>query len=70
MGVGDLPLMAKSPSLFVNKLHSDYQPLTYDCLEELHFNRTRDDITGNSRQLNMTVYSQHPFVKVASKTKI
>ena len=40
-GVGDLPWLYRRPELFVNKFHADDgEPLAYDCLEELIYNRT------------------------------
>jgi hypothetical protein len=44
LGVGDLPELLDCTELFVNKLHYNYQPLAYDCLEQLHYNRMRRDI--------------------------
>lgn len=44
--VRDLPLLASRPELFANKFHLNYEPLTLDCLEELHFNRTRNEISS------------------------
>ena len=61
-GVGDLKNMLTSEKLFLNKLHNDFQPLTYDCLEELHFNRTRQDILG-TRQLELAPYEVAYFVQ-------
>ena len=54
--------MFSSEKLFVNKFHYDYQPLTYDCLEELHFNKTREDILG-TRQLELAPYKIAYFVQ-------
>jgi len=39
-GVGDLPWLYRRPELFVNKFYADYEPLAYDCMEELIYNRT------------------------------
>ena len=41
MGVGDLKGITKSPALFVNKLHLDFEPLALDCMEEWHAGQTR-----------------------------
>ncbi|WAQ94345.1 GCNT1-like protein [Mya arenaria] len=43
LGVGDLQRLAKSEMLFANKFFLDFQPLALECLEELIYNRTRDD---------------------------
>jgi hypothetical protein len=39
-GVGDLPWLYRRPELFVNKFYADFEPLAYDCMEELIYNRT------------------------------
>ena len=39
-GLGDLPWLFRRPELFVNKFYADFEPLAYDCMEELIFNRT------------------------------
>ncbi len=62
VGIGDLPLLGASRHLFVNKVDDSYQRLTYDCLEELHFNRTREDILGVKR-ISMDFYKNLPFVQ-------
>lgn len=42
-GVGDLPLLARRPEFFANKFHLDYQRESLLCMDELIFNRTRDE---------------------------
>ena len=42
-GMGDLPLLAVRPELFANKFYIDYEPFTLECMEQLIFNRTRDE---------------------------
>ncbi|XP_064642575.1 beta-1,3-galactosyl-O-glycosyl-glycoprotein beta-1,6-N-acetylglucosaminyltransferase-like [Lineus longissimus] len=39
-GVGDLPKVVSSSGLFLNKIYLNFQPLTLDCLEEYHRNKT------------------------------
>ncbi|ESO11476.1 hypothetical protein HELRODRAFT_139499, partial [Helobdella robusta] len=39
-GVGDLPLLASRDELFANKFDYEFEPLAYNCMEELLFNRT------------------------------
>ena len=39
-GVGDLPWLYRRPELFVNKFYAEHEPLAYDCMEELIYNRT------------------------------
>ncbi|KAL4219084.1 hypothetical protein ACF0H5_021667 [Mactra antiquata] len=56
LGAGDLRRMKDDISLFVNKLHLEYQPLTYRCLEEMIFNRTRDQYK-NQLPIDTTYYS-------------
>lgn len=41
--VGDLPLLARRPEFFANKFHLDYQRESLLCMDELIFNRTRDE---------------------------
>ncbi|XP_064647323.1 beta-1,3-galactosyl-O-glycosyl-glycoprotein beta-1,6-N-acetylglucosaminyltransferase-like [Lineus longissimus] len=59
---GDLPLLASRYELFANKFHMDYEPLTYECMEELLFTKTREEYS-KKRTFNTTFYSQLPFVK-------
>ncbi|KAH3870381.1 beta-1,3-galactosyl-O-glycosyl-glycoprotein beta-1,6-N-acetylglucosaminyltransferase-like [Dreissena polymorpha] len=47
IGTGDLPELAQSKKLFVNKFHQNFHPYGYDCLEELIANRTRDIYLGD-----------------------
>jgi len=62
--VGDLPLIATRPELFANKFYLDYQPLAWDCMEELHFKRLREELLqGDSAQFNTSLYSQLDFVR-------
>jgi len=61
-GVGDLPLLASRPELFANKFYADYQPATLDCMEELHYNRTRAELLGR-RTFDSTFYEKLAFVK-------
>lgn len=42
-GIGDLPLLARRPEFFANKFYLYYQTYALQCMEELHFNRTRDE---------------------------
>lgn len=42
-GIGDLPLLARRPEFFANKFYLYYQTYALQCLEELHFNRARDE---------------------------
>ena len=62
-GVGDLPPMSKSYELFANKLFHDYQPMALRCLEERHYNWTRDDILGVSDRLDLMYYRLLPNVR-------
>lgn len=43
LGIGDLPLLARRPEFFANKFYLYYQTYALQCMEELHFNRTRDE---------------------------
>ena len=63
-GLKNLQYMSQTYHLFANKLYYDYQPMALHCLEERHWNHTRDDISGiGTSGLNMTFYSNLPNVK-------
>ena len=59
-GVGDMPWLFNRPELFANKFHKDYQWLTYDCMEELIYNRTQ---SGSYRTFSSKYYDDLPFVR-------
>ena len=54
-GVGDLPLLSTRKELFANKFILEYQPLAYDCLEELYYNNTKETIRG-LRSIDLEFY--------------
>ena len=67
-GLGDLPALAASRELFLNKVEDDYQHLVTDCMEELHYNRTRLGILGHDRVAPLKrFYESLPFVKYARR---
>ena len=59
-GPGDLQLLSTRRELFANKFYLDYERYALDCMEELHFNRTRDEYLGKS---NFEYYKKLGFVK-------
>ena len=62
-GIEDLHrLMGDFEAFFVNKFHQDYEPFTYDCVEELFYNRTRDNYLGK-RHAHLSHYENMHFVK-------
>lgn len=61
-GAGDLPILASRRELFANKFYLDYKHYALDCMEELHFNRTRDEYLGKL-QFDVRWYKQLGFVK-------
>ncbi|CAG2215677.1 unnamed protein product [Mytilus edulis] len=63
-GVGDLPLLSKRPEMFANKFFLNYQPYTLKCLDQLMFNRTRDEYF-NGFQLDIAKYRSLDFIKNA-----
>ncbi|XP_071131554.1 beta-1,3-galactosyl-O-glycosyl-glycoprotein beta-1,6-N-acetylglucosaminyltransferase-like [Mytilus edulis] len=63
-GVGDLPLLSKRPEMFANKFFLNYQPYTLKCLDQLMFNRTRDEYF-NGFKLNIAKYRSLDFIKNA-----
>ena len=42
-GIEDLQDLVKLPYLFANKFYIDYQPLTYKCIEDWHFNKIKSE---------------------------
>ena len=61
-GIGDLPLLASRQEMFANKFHLDYQPYTYQCMNEFIFNRTRDEYF-NQLKFNTSNYQSLEFIK-------
>ncbi|KAK3601140.1 hypothetical protein CHS0354_019133 [Potamilus streckersoni] len=61
-GVGDLPLLYSRPELFANKFYWNYQRFALDCMEELMYNRTRDEFLGKLT-FDPTFYRNLGFVK-------
>ena len=61
-GVGDLPLLSTRRELFTNKFYLDYERYALDCMEELHFNRTRDEYLGKL-SFDTRYYEELGFVK-------
>ena len=57
----DLPRLATRWELFVNKFHISPDYLALDCMEELHFNRTRQDYEENSR-FDLSPYKNLSFI--------
>ena len=60
--VRDLPLLATRMELFANKFHIKYEPLALDCIEELHYNRTRKEILKGPN-INRKFYENLDFVR-------
>lgn len=60
IGIQDLPWAKDRPELFFNKLYIDFEPLTFECLEELMYNRT---ISGDSYEFSQTYYDNMDIVK-------
>ncbi|XP_033759263.1 LOW QUALITY PROTEIN: beta-1,3-galactosyl-O-glycosyl-glycoprotein beta-1,6-N-acetylglucosaminyltransferase-like [Pecten maximus] len=56
-GVRDLPLIVSRPELFVNKFYRYFHPVVMDCMEELLFNRTRNDYL-TKQTVNTDVYTK------------
>ena len=57
IGSGDLWRLKTSYSLFVNKLHADYSPLAYSCLEQWIEEKVQNDRAGKST-LDLSYYSK------------
>ena len=52
----------KSHNLFVNKLHADYSPLAYSCLEHWIEQKVQNDSAGKST-LDLSYYSDSDLAK-------
>lgn len=63
-GVRDTPWLAGRPELFANKFHLTYQYLGYDCLEELHRNRTK---LKDNVPFDRAFYKNLPTVRYSRK---
>ncbi|XP_064597380.1 beta-1,3-galactosyl-O-glycosyl-glycoprotein beta-1,6-N-acetylglucosaminyltransferase-like [Liolophura sinensis] len=61
-GTDDLPSLTLQPHLFANKFHWDFQPYAWDCLEEWHFNKTRDGFLHKT-DFDVSYYKTLSFVK-------
>ncbi len=61
LAVGDLQLLSQRPEMFLNKFYLDYNPLALDCMEELHYNITREEIMG-TRKFDTLYYEHLDFV--------
>ncbi|XP_061192206.1 beta-1,3-galactosyl-O-glycosyl-glycoprotein beta-1,6-N-acetylglucosaminyltransferase-like [Saccostrea echinata] len=61
-GLGDLPLLARRPEFFANKFHIDHEPHTLLCLDQLLFNRTRDEYSGRL-QFETDYYENLEYIK-------
>ena len=62
-GIGDLALLASRPELFANKFYIDYEPVTFDCMEQLHFQRLRVEIrAGKAAKFDTSLYAAQEFV--------
>ncbi|KAK0054437.1 beta-1 3-galactosyl-O-glycosyl-glycoprotein beta-1 6-N-acetylglucosaminyltransferase [Biomphalaria pfeifferi] len=61
LSTGDLPLLGSAKQMFANKFYLSEDSTVVSCLEELLFNRTRDETKGIN-QFNSNYYSQLGFV--------
>ena len=63
-GLKDTVWLAKRPEMFINKFHLTFEYLGYDCLEELHRNRT---LSSSSLSFDQSYYESLPTVKYSRK---
>ncbi|XP_062570789.1 beta-1,3-galactosyl-O-glycosyl-glycoprotein beta-1,6-N-acetylglucosaminyltransferase-like [Saccostrea cucullata] len=61
-GLGDLPQLARRPEFFANKFHIDYKPHVIHCMDQLIFNRTRDELYKNLK-FRTTFYENIESIK-------
>ena len=56
-------MLASRPELFANKFYIDYEPLAFDCIEQLHYQRLSDEIrAGDAVEFNISFYAAQEFV--------
>ncbi|KAL4229262.1 hypothetical protein ACF0H5_012302 [Mactra antiquata] len=60
-GIGELQYLAYAKELFANKFYLDYKHYALDCMEELIYNRTRDEYLG-ILDFDSSWYSKLEFV--------
>ena len=65
-GVADLHRLANTLGLFVNKVQLNYEHMTFDCLEEMIVNRTRDQYWA-LQPVDLAVYQRLDQVKLRLK---
>lgn len=61
-GIGDLPLLSTRREMFANKFYLQGDPDTYNCMEELIFNRTRDEYFG-TLQFDTRQYESLDYIR-------
>ncbi|XP_071173987.1 beta-1,3-galactosyl-O-glycosyl-glycoprotein beta-1,6-N-acetylglucosaminyltransferase-like [Mytilus edulis] len=61
-GIGDLPLLASRPEMFANKFYLHYQPHALQCMDQLIYNRTRDEYF-NVLKFDVSKYQSLEFIK-------
>lgn len=61
-GIKDLPFLSSRSEMFANKFILDYEPHALDCMEELHYNKSRDQYRG-TLGFDASWYSELDFVK-------
>ena len=54
-------MLSLRKELFAHRFHLEYQPVAYECMEELIYNRTRDEYIG-TLAFNASFYSTLGFV--------
>ena len=66
---GDLAYIKDQPHLIANKFHLQKDRISVGCMDELHYNRTRDEFLG-TRSVNTTYYANLGFVKKRIRTHL
>ncbi|XP_074659086.1 beta-1,3-galactosyl-O-glycosyl-glycoprotein beta-1,6-N-acetylglucosaminyltransferase-like [Tubulanus polymorphus] len=61
---GDLPTLSRRPELFANKFEPSKSPVGFDCLEELYFNRTREQFLDglSASTIDLSYYKSLAYV--------
>ncbi|XP_074658871.1 beta-1,3-galactosyl-O-glycosyl-glycoprotein beta-1,6-N-acetylglucosaminyltransferase-like [Tubulanus polymorphus] len=61
---GELPTLSRRPELFANKFFWNFSPVGFDCLEELYFNRTREQFAKglSASSIDLSYYKSLDYV--------
>lgn len=61
-GVGDLSLLARRQEFFTNKFYTDYQEAALLCMDQLIYNRTRNEYYQRL-EFDLQYYEKLPYIR-------